>query len=363
MNLSEKVAGLPLSPGVYLMKDSLGHIIYVGKAKQLKKRVQSYFYNSKGHSPKVKQLVKHIRDLDYILTDTEFEAFMLECRLIKEIKPMYNRKMKNPLAYSYIIIRGDSACRKLEVSYEPNDSEESLYFGPYTSRSTVERALQGIKECQKILCSNPHGRGSLCLNHSLGLCLGMCAGGEALQRYNDIIDRIIGLLNGSDQGILNDLEQRMSAAAEDYDFETAAKYRDYIGAVSALLQKEKVIGFTEENKNIVVLEPMAMDKHTLKLILIKGSQLLHASRIASGHLGRSQLHADIHSAISEYFGEPSMDIHGERNRHKIDEAQIIYSYLKSSSGSYLIIPDEWLEPDHPAGLIEAVSGLLESLTI
>ncbi|MFC6647946.1 GIY-YIG nuclease family protein [Paenibacillus rhizoplanae] len=106
--LTDKVAGLPLTPGVYLMKDGLGHVIYVGKAKQLRKRVQSYFYNNKGHSPKVKQLVKHIRDLDYRLTDTELEAFMLECQLIKEIKPMYNRKMKSARLQLYFH-RGQSA--------------------------------------------------------------------------------------------------------------------------------------------------------------------------------------------------------------------------------------------------------------
>ncbi|MBW4084486.1 UvrB/UvrC motif-containing protein [Paenibacillus sp. S150] len=357
MNLAEKVADLPLSPGVYLMKDSLGHIIYVGKAKQLKKRVQSYFHKAKGHSPKVKQLVRNIRDLDYRLTDTEFEAFMLECELIKEIKPMYNKKMKNPLAYSYIAIRTDTAYRQLAVTYDPAEYGDSPYFGPYTSRSTVERALQGIKESQKILCSTPHSKNAFCLNHSLGLCIGMCGGGEAPERYGEIMHRVEGLLNGNDHRILDELQRRMNLAAENFEFETAAKYRDYYTAVRALLQKEKVIGFTGQNKNIVVLE--SVNEQALKLILIQGSEILFRSRL-EGTLSGTQLHAVIQSAITDCFGKPSSGKPIEISRHKLDEAQIIYSYLKSRSGSYALIPGEWLEAGNETVLTEAVGELIRS---
>jgi len=357
MNLSEKVADLPLSPGVYLMKDSLGHIIYVGKAKQLKKRVQSYFYNSKGHSPKVKKLVSNIRDLDYILTDTEFEAFMLECQFIKEIKPMYNRKMKNPLAYTYIVIRNHGGRRKIEVTYEYSEDKDSLNFGPYTSRSTVERAVQGIMECQRIVCSSPHSKRKHCLNYSLGLCIGMCAGGEALEKYNEIIDRVIALLNGRDTSILDVLENRMNEAAARFDFEVAAKFRDLYGAVQSLLQKEQVIGFTEENKNIVVLEPV--NEYTLKLILIKGSRILFRTRLETLSLEYQQLYKTVQSAISEHFKNVPYEFSGEISRHKLDEAQIIYSYLKSNSGSYLIIPEEWLTLNTSADLDEGIEKLLK----
>ncbi|MHA6531748.1 UvrB/UvrC motif-containing protein [Paenibacillus sp. BAC0078] len=359
MDLTEKVAELPLSPGVYLMKDSLGHIIYVGKAKQLKKRVQSYFYNSKGHSPKVKQLVKHIRDLDYRLTDTEFEAFLLECQLIKEIKPMYNKKMKNPLAYSYIAIRTDTPYRQPAVTYDPGEFEDSLYFGPYTSRSTVERALQGIKECQKILCSTPHAKSTLCLNHSLGLCIGMCGGGAALERYNEIIGDVIELLHGNDNSILNDLERRMNTAAENFEFETAAKYRDYVTAVRSLLQKEKVIGFTAQNQNIAVLEPI--NEQTLKLMLIKGGEIIFRSRLEAGDTPMEQLCGVIQTAITDSFGKLVHREPEEISRHKLDEAQIIYSHLASSSGSYVLIPEKWLTPENEAELAAAVSELLQNI--
>ncbi|WNS42407.1 UvrB/UvrC motif-containing protein [Paenibacillus sp. MMS20-IR301] len=356
-NLSDKVADLPLTPGVYLMKDSLGHIIYVGKAKQLKKRVQSYFYNNKGHSPKVKQLVKHIRDLEYRLTDTEFEAFMLECQLIKEIKPMYNRKMKNPLAYSYISIVDTLPYRQIEVGYEPSTQAGSLSFGPYTSRSTVERAVLGIKESQRILCSSPHSRNTRCLNHSLGLCIGMCGGGRAVQQYEEIIDQVIGLLNGSGSRIASSLEARMEEASQRFDFETAAKYRDYLGAVHSLQHKEQVIGFTGENNNIIVLEPV--DEHTHKLILIKGSVILYRARLASADLFSGQLTGHITAAALEHFRTGSLIAATEEiSRHRIDEAQIIYSYLKGSSGSYLMVPQEWLEDGGIAELEQGINRLI-----
>lgn len=356
INLSEKLKSLPLTPGVYLMKDGLGHIIYVGKAKQLKRRVKSYFQNSKSHSPKVKQLVRHIKDLDIILTDTEFEAFMLECKLIKEIKPMYNRKMKNPQAYTYIVIGTDDKMRSLEITYDPAVQEGNQIWGPYTSRSTVERAVQGIKESSRILCSNPSFKNSLCLNHSLGLCIGMCAGGEAAVQYNTIIDRVIALLNGTDASLLVQMEQQMTEAAEQYDFETAAKYRDYIGAIRFLIHKEKVIEFAAENQNIAILE--AMDEQTLKLLLLKGNRILTHTKLEYDQPDITHLQAVITSAIMDAFRGELNQAPAAISRHEIDEAQIIYSYLKSSSCSYIIVQEDWLAAESPSRLDTAVDELL-----
>ncbi|WP_150269932.1 UvrB/UvrC motif-containing protein [Paenibacillus tepidiphilus] len=355
MNLSDKVASLPLTPGVYLMKDGLGQIIYVGKAKQLKRRVQSYFYQSKGHSPKVKQLVTHIRDLDYILTDTEFEAFMLECRMIKEIKPMYNRKMKNPLAYTYITVQQEKTRRQLAVSYDSEASAAVRQFGPYTSRGTVERAVQGMKESQRILCGSPGIKGSYCLNHSLGICMGMCGNPEVWPKYEEVIDKIIALLEGTDTEIVEELERRMNGAAERYDFEGAAKYRDYVSAVHALLQKERVIGFAEANRNIAVIE--RMDEEIIKLILIRGGQLLAQEKLETTGLELQDIRQRVLGLIETHFS-PAADGPTKVTRHEIDEAQIIYSYLKERPGQYLVIPAGHLAPQQGVLLSGAVDSWL-----
>jgi excinuclease ABC subunit C len=356
MDLKEKVKNLPGTPGIYLMKDSDGSIIYVGKSKNLKSRVGSYFQNSKSHSPKVVKMVKHLKDFEYILTDTEFEAFMLECKLIKELKPLYNRLMKNPLSYTYIKIKTGDKYPSIDISNEPNEDDGCIYYGPYTNKNATERAVQGIKESCKLICSSPSRSGSSCLNYSLGLCLGMCMDDDALEQYTTAINSIISLLNGTDRKILEVMEEKMNSAAEKFDFETAAKYRDYIGAASSLLNKAKVIEFAEENKNIAMVEPLG--DRRIKLFLIKANKVLFSQ---SYELSDSNLEyhlSDIKNYILYCFKistpSPTTDI----GKDEIDEAHIIYSYLKSSNCRYVIISEDWLQAENMTDLNGAVRSLL-----
>jgi excinuclease ABC subunit C len=341
MNLKEKVKNLPSTPGVYLMKDSLAGIIYVGKAKNLKNRVGSYFQNSAAHSKKIIRLKANIQEFDYILTDTEFEAFMLECKLIREIKPIFNKKMKSPQTYPYIRIHMAGPYLPIEITNRPK-LDGCLYFGPYTSKHTVDRALQGIKEFHKIICSNPTKKNTPCLNYSLGLCLGMCLGGSKLEQYNVIINKIIALLNGTDISILEEMGQRMEAASENFEFETAAKYRDYLDAIHSLVNKEKVIEFTEMHKNIAVIEYLT--DCTFKLFLIKGNKILFSEKYKLENQMVDQVCAAIQTNILTYFKTKVLPPSIKVNRDEIDEAQIIYSYLKGSNCRNLVISEEWLDP-------------------
>jgi excinuclease ABC subunit C len=339
-----KIKNLPSSPGVYLMKDSLSTIIYVGKSKNLKSRVGSYFHSSKFHSPKVEKLVKNIKDFDYILTDTEFEAFMLECNLIKEIKPPYNKKMKNPLSYTYIKIKRDHT--NIEISQDAPETDDNIYIGPYTSKNTVERAIQGIKEFYKIQCSNNFRSSSPCLNYSLGLCIGMCFDIEAKAKLYEIMGEIIKLLSGVDNTILYKMELNMKEAAEKLDFDTAAKYRDYITAVKSLINKEKVIEFTQENKNIALLE--YIDKNTLKFFLIYGTKILFSKKyeLLSSH--KDNLKVALRNNILYYLKCTDLNNTVEIGRNEIDESQIIYSYLKSKQNNckYIVIPATWIRDEN-----------------
>lgn len=353
INLPDKVKNLPLTPGVYLMKDSQGKVLYVGKAKNLKNRVQSYFRNSTNHSPKIKKLVKHLRDFDYILTDTEFEAFMLECQLIKSINPLYNRMMKSPQSFIYISISLTGHHRKIDIAFNPIENDGKIYFGPFTSRRNVERALRGFKECFKLNCSNPNGTNSACLNYSLGTCLGRCLGGPAEQQYNDILDRFIGLLKSTDMSILEDMNQMMLNASEAFDFEAASAYRDHIQTLSSLLKKEKVIEFTEENHNIVAIERLT--DSSIKLFLMKRTEILFSHSYAAAHSKKEKIKAN----ILAYFKDEA-NANGDISRHEIDAAHIIYRYLHSGSCSYLIIPESWLESENHSTLDLALEDLLNS---
>lgn len=349
INLKEKIKNLPLSPGVYQMKDSTGSIIYVGKAKRLKRRVQSYFYQSKNHSPKVIKLVQQVKDFDIILTDTEFEAFMLECQLIKEIKPFFNSLMKNPLSYVYVSFNMNSTLPEIVITNEAIETDGFCCFGPYTNKNTVKRAIEGIKECYKINCSTPANQGSFCLNYSLDLCIGMCLGGSAINLYREIMEKIITLFAGTNMEILEDLKQRMAIASENCQFEAAVKWRDYINAIQSLIDKEHIIQFTEENNYIVAAEPL--NPNTIKLFLIYRNKILLSKKYLLKNIDFEILKKEIKEQIHSQYNHTH-----KTSRNEIDEANIIFHYLKNSNCRFFIIPGN--ETQQKAVLDESLSQLL-----
>ncbi len=358
MDIKQKVKELPLCPGVYLMKDSLGNIIYVGKSKNLKNRVGSYFQNSKAHSPKVIKLVNNLKDFDYIITDTEFEAFLLENKLIKELQPVYNKLMKNPKSYSYIKINLDEKYPTIEVSGESEETGEKLCFGPYTSRNTVERGLQGIRELFGILCTNVSRKSTPCLNHSLGLCIGACMENTPREHYINMVNKTIGLLDGTDKSIIEAIESKMNIASEELYFEKAARYRDYLSAVKYLTGKVKVVEYTKENRNIAVLENLNED--TVKLFLIKGNKVLFNEKCVMKDLRLEEQKLLLKANILSCFSTNILNTPREIKKEEIDDSQIIYSYIKNRSGNcrHIVVRDKWLkEPDHTR-LDNAIDKLL-----
>lgn len=357
--MKDKIRELPSSPGVYLMKDSLGGILYVGKSKNLKKRVQSYFYQSKSHPPKIKKLVSHVRDLEHRVTDTEFEAFMLECRLIHELKPMYNRKMKNPLGYTYVNISLEKGTRRIQVTNEPSDSGDYASFGPYTSsKNTVEQHIRGFLECFRIDCCHSGAIGSACLNVALGKCIGICRGGEAADDYNLLIDRMIALLNGADLSLYDEMVKRMEEAAERFDFEEAARYRDTMKSFDFLMRQEQVIGFAEANRKVAVMERIG-DK-TAKLFLVRRHQVIFSGLLdLSDPDGlRRQVKSILLAMLEQAAGSETP---GEIGREEIDEARIIYSYLSGGGANHLVIPDDWLAHGGDEAIDEALAFFLQAV--
>ncbi|MEH7883968.1 UvrB/UvrC motif-containing protein [Bacillus sp. JJ1609] len=353
MNLKEKVRKLPLSPGVYLMKDQNGTVIYVGKAKRLKLRVQTYFQNTASHPQKIKKMVANVDDFDYILTDTEFEAFMLECKLIKELKPLFNKRMKSHLSYTYIGIKTDGPYRKIFITPDREENDHTLYFGPYSSPIYVKKAIENLKEYFHINCLHPL-KGSPCLNYSLGHCNGLCLGGDAVGQYNEIVDMFIDLLQGTDQEILEELQRKMQQASEEFRFEDASKYRNYAKSLSILLYKENIIQITEENKNIAVIEQLN-DNH-LKIFLIKGHKIIFSQKYTLEAVEQlsATISADILNYVQKMGHQESLNI----SKENLDESQIIYSYLNSSNARFTIIPDSWIESNWCAKLDDEIKNLL-----
>ncbi|WLR54408.1 GIY-YIG nuclease family protein [Mesobacillus subterraneus] len=335
------------------MKDQQGTVIYVGKAKSLKKRVQTYFQNSAAHPQKIKKMVANINDFYVLHTDTEFEAFLLECKLIKELKPLFNKKMKSHLPYSYIAIKMDRPYRKISIASEKSEGRGMIYFGPYTSMIYVRKAIENLKDYFKINCLQPL-KGSPCLNYTLGKCNGLCLGGAGIEQYNRIVEMFISFLQGSDNEILDELEQKMNHASEEYQFEEAAKYRNYMKSFSILLYKENMIQFTEGNKNIAVVE--RIDDRTLKLFLIKGHKVIFSKEYLPEKF--SQFSEEIRDMILNSFQQTEKRKSVVIGKEELDEAQIIYSYLNGGNARYIVILEEWLDGSEDKKLDIAIDDLL-----
>ena len=274
MDFNEILKQLPQRPGVYMMVDSLGNIIYVGKAKNLKNRVSQYFKNQKDRAPKVAEMIQNIHTFKYIVTDTELDAFIEECRLIKEIKPRYNKQMKNNRNYSYIKIPAEQYPKVTIVNEKADDG--ALYFGPFTSPHRVETTVQYLNDFYPIRkCTSPRlvTRANGCLFHQLGTCLGVCTGKVSPDEYRAHIEKIQKLLNGNDVAAIQELPKRLDMAIENLKFEKAAKYREYYLGLRHVIGKQRLVQSSSKNRNILAVE--LIDTVFAKLFLIKGNKLLY----------------------------------------------------------------------------------------
>ncbi|WP_223703543.1 UvrB/UvrC motif-containing protein [Sutcliffiella deserti] len=361
MNLKLKARALPSSPGVYLMKDSLGHTIYVGKSKSLKSRVSSYFGSSENHAPKIRKLVTSIREFDFIETDTEFEAFILEWQLIQQIKPIYNSRMKNPLAFPYLVIPKAGEYRRISVSTVPLDTSSFHCFGPYNSKRTVEKAMEALKEAYNLQCSSPNNKKSYCLNYSLGRCNGLCKGGQALEEHEKIISKLLDFLYQNNIDLTEDLKQKMHTAVEKLEFEKAAFYRNSILSMKYLHHKEAVIDFTKNNNNLLIMEKT--DLHTVKLFLIRRTDICYSEKfnLQDGGSASEDLHKRLKKSIRKYFSDITKKLSNpDVSRYEIDKAQIIYRYLNNPSTNYIIIQDAWLDSDEETELDNKLASFLHT---
>lgn len=250
--LRKKSMALPKTPGVYLMKDIKNEIIYVGKAKALKNRVSSYFGSQNNHTPKVRKMVEHVNDFDYILTDSEFEALVLECSLIKQHSPKYNILLKDDKGYSYIKVT-KGKWPKISAVLQKDD-DDARYIGPYTGsfsvKSSVDEALKTfmLPSCGKSF-PKEIGKSRPCLNYFIKQCMAPCNGKVSCAEYNEAVNEALRFLQGDSTEIVKDLKVKMEQAAENLDFEKAAKLRDKIRSIEKTSERQKVVGTDNRPKD------------------------------------------------------------------------------------------------------------------
>lgn len=246
---------LPSKPGVYLMKNSLGEVIYVGKAKILKNRVKSYFQNSKNHSEKVRVMVKHIAEFEYIVTDSEMEALILECNLIKKYSPRYNILLKDDKFYPFIKITINDDFPRVFVTRNYS-KDGSKYFGPYTNGAAVYETINLINKifplrtC-KLLIKEGGEPVRPCLNYHIKKCFGPCGGYISKVEYGKMIKDVIDILSGKDTTVLKVLQSEMEEASINLEFEKAADLRDKILAIKAIVEKQKIFKTMEGDEDFI----------------------------------------------------------------------------------------------------------------
>ena len=296
-SLRKKAMALPLKPGVYIMHSKSGEIIYIGKAKLLKNRVSQYFGSDTNHSDKVKKMVSNVEDFEYIICDSEFEALILECSLIKQHKPKYNILLKDDKGYHYIkISAGEWPTLKSALQVE-NDGAE--YLGPYNSgwtvKQTVEEALKIFKlpHCSKQFPRDIK-RSRPCLNFYIGNCSAPCAGKISQKDYKNSVTEAVEFIKGGSKMSVENLEEQMYKASDELDFEKAARLRDRISAIKKIKEKQKVIACTYSSQDVIAIA-CGPKKACVEVFVFR------ASRLCDRHQFIIDATSDLSFARSEFI--------------------------------------------------------------
>lgn len=303
--LREKARKLPMLPGVYIMKNTAGQIIYVGKAKKLKNRVSQYFNRVEKHPVKVYKMVMHVADFDYIVCDSEYEALMLECSMIKQHQPKYNILLKDDKGYCYIRITQGDWPRIQAVHSQAQD--DATYLGPYYSfyvvRNTVDEALKIFKlpACNRCF-PRDFGKARPCLNKYIDNCMGVCSGKIGKAEYNEAFQAALQFIKGGAGASVQLLQHQMEEAAENLEFERAARIRDRIRAIDRSRDKQKVITSAEQRIDVMAVAKTA-DTYALQVFVFRGGRLEDLSAYTFPIMSQpEELEADF---IKQYYGEHS----------------------------------------------------------
>ena len=327
---------LPDKPGVYIMKNSLGEVIYVGKAKVLKNRVRQYFQNSKNHSEKVRAMVKNIAEFEYIVTDSEMEALILECNLIKKYSPRYNIALKDDKFYPFIKITTNEDFPRVYVTRN-FAKDGNRYFGPYTNGTAVYEVMGLIKKlfplrtCKKAIVEGGEPTRA-CLNYHINLCKAPCAGYVSKAEYWEMIDEIINILNGTDTSIIKKLKLEMEKAAEELEFEKAAKIRDRILAIELISEKQKMFTVKEGDEDFIDLYTDEKDG-CAQVFFVREGKVTGREHFMIENIGDDPVEEVISSFIASFYGGTAQIPKTIYVPEQIEDQELIEKFLTEKRGS------------------------------
>lgn len=334
-NIEEELKKLPSKPGVYLMHDDKDAIIYVGKAISLKNRVRQYFQSSRNKGVKIEQMVTHIARFEYIITDSELEALVLECNLIKEHRPKYNTMLMDDKTYPFIKVTVQEDFPRVLFARQMY-KDKAKYYGPYTSAGAVKdtidliHKLYGIRTCNKQL-PKMQGKERPCLNYHIHQCPAPCQGYISKEEYAKSVKKVLTFLNGDYTPILKELEEKMLEASEEMEFEKAIEYRELLNSVTKIAQKQKITSSDMEDKDVIA---MSVDQHdaVVQVFFIRDGRLIGRDhfclRIANGDSRPEVLSAFIKQF---YAGTPYIP-REIMLQYEIEDAVLIEEWLSGRKG-------------------------------
>ncbi|MCD7731575.1 MAG: excinuclease ABC subunit UvrC [Oscillospiraceae bacterium] len=329
--LREKTALLTTSPGVYRMRDKSGHIIYIGKAKNLRNRVTSYFCKSPDHTPKVAKMVSNVYDYDFIVTDSEYEALVLECSLIKQHKPKYNILLKDDKGYSYIKISDEPFPR---ITSELQKSGTGKFIGPYTSSFVATQTVAEVNKvfmlptCRKNF-PRDFGKGRPCLNYHIKQCMGVCSGKIPQDEYAQIISQAENYIKSGSEESTIQLTEKMNEAAENLDFERAARLRDRISAIKHAADKQKIIAEDMKDTDVIATAQNG-NEVCIAILMYRGGRLYDRSETSAGEID------DAGSMIEEFmelhYSSPEKIPREIITEEEIPDAEMMTRMLREKCG-------------------------------
>ena len=342
-NVEEELKKLPRKPGVYIMRDDKDVILYVGKAINLHNRVRSYFRENIGRGPAIDQMVSLIARFEYIVTDSELEALVLENNLIKENSPKYNTLLKDDKTYPYIKVTVGEDYPRILFS-RTMKKDKSRYFGPYTSaaadKDTIEllNKLYQLRTCNRVLPRDT-GLERPCLNYHIKQCLAPCQGYVSKEEYRQQVAGALEFLNGNYSPILKDLEEKMNKAAEELEFEEAARYRDLLSSVRQVSQKQKITEGVGEDKDILALYQDETEA-VVQVFFVRDGKLIGREHYYMTHVPENNKPAILQDFVKQFYAGTPFIPRELMLQYEIEDAELIEKWLSERKGSrvYLKVP-------------------------
>lgn len=333
--IEEELKKLPGQPGVYIMHDAKDAIIYVGKAISLKNRVRQYFQSSRDKTAKIKQMVSKIARFEYIVTDSELEALVLECNLIKEHRPRYNTMLKDDKTYPYIKVTASEEYPRILFSRQMK-KDKNKYFGPFTSAGAVKDTIELIRKIYRIrACSRKlpqdMGKDRPCLYYHIHQCDAPCQGYISQADYQKSVKQVVGFLNGQYEPVMKYLEEKMRTASETMEFEKAIEYRDLLDSVRKVAQKQKITSQSMEDRDIIAMAKDERDA-VVQVFFVRDGKLIGREHFHMNLTGSESKAEILNSFVKQFYAGTPFVPHEIWVQEELEDAEVIASFLTARRG-------------------------------